>query len=154
MKKILISSGLVLTLLLTTGCAPRGIAQSNVNQAMIVEPGVITAIKQVEINNNGVGNGLGAALGTATGGILGHKVGGGTGKILATAAGAIAGGVLGGMAGNQLDARYGVEVVVKLTNGRSVGTVLPSNGALSALGVGQAVNVMYSGGQISNISPR
>lgn len=154
MKKLLISTGLGLTLLLTTGCAPRGIAQSHVNQAMIVEPGIITSIKQVEINNNGVGNGLGSVLGTVAGGMLGNKVGGGNGRIIATAAAAVAGGVLGGMAGNNMNARYGVEIVVKLNNGKSVGTVLPANGALSAMGAGQAVNVMYANGTISNISPR
>ena len=154
MQKILISSALVLTLMTTTGCAPRGYAQSNVNQAMIVEPGIITSIKQVEINNDGVGNGLGVVLGSVAGGVLGNKVGGGTGKAIATAAGAVAGGVFGGMAGNQMDARYGVEVVVKLNNGQTVATVLPANGALSTLGQGQAVNVLYSNGQISNISPR
>jgi len=154
MKKILINSVVTLTIIMGTGCAPRGYAQSNVNQAMIVEPGVITSIKQVEINNDGVGNGVGVVLGSVAGGVLGNKVGGGTGKAIATAVGAVAGGTLGGMAGNQIDARYGVEVVVKLNNGQTVATVLPANGALSALGRGQAVNVLYSNGNIANISPR
>ena len=153
MKKILISLALALIFILTVGCAPRGYAQSNVNQAMIVEEGVITSIKRVEINNDGVGNGLGIVLGTVAGGVLGNKVGGGTGKAIATASGAVAGGVLGGLAGNQMDARYGVEVVVKLNNGKTVATVLPANGTLSSLGKGQAVNVLYSNGRISNISP-
>jgi outer membrane lipoprotein SlyB len=153
-KKILINSILTLTIIVSTGCAPRGYRQSQVNQAMVVESGVITAIKQVEINNDGVGNGLGVALGTVAGGVVGNKVGGGTGKAIATAAGAIAGGVLGGFAGNTIDARYAVEVVVKLDKGQTVATVLPVNGSLSALGKGQAVNVIYSGGKITNISPR
>jgi len=155
MKKLIISSMLGLALMATTGCAPRGYAQSSVNQAMRVEPGVITSIKQVAINNNGVGNGLGSVLGTATGAVLGDKVGGGTGKYIATAVGAVAGGVVGGMVGDQMDSRYGVEVVVKLTNGQTVATVLPQNESLSVLGAGQAVNVLYgANGQISNISPR
>jgi outer membrane lipoprotein SlyB len=155
MKKVIISSMLGLTLMVTSGCAPRGYAQSNVNQAMRVEPGVITSIKQVAINNNGVGNGLGTVLGAATGAVLGDKVGGGTGKYIATAVGAVAGGVAGGMAGDQLDSRYGVEVVVKLNNGQTVATVLPQNESLSVLGAGQAVNVLYTAdGKIANISPR
>ena len=154
MKKILIASTLALLVVLGTGCAPRGYAKSDVNRAMKIRPGVITSIKQVEINNNGVGNGIGVVLGTATGGVLGNKVGGGTGKVLATAAGAVAGGVIGGMAGNSMDARYGLEVVVKLNSGQTVGTVLPINGATSPLSAGQAVNVFYSRGRISNISPR
>lgn len=154
MKKILISSMLLLTLISATSCASRGYAQSNVNQAMKVEPGVITSIKEVALNNKGVGNALGIVLGSATGAILGNKVGGGTGKYLATAAGAVAGGVAGGLAGNTIDTQYGVEVVVQLTNGQTVASVLPSNGALSALGKGQAVNVIYSNGKVTNISPR
>jgi len=155
MKKVIISSMLALTLMSTTGCAPRGYAQSNVNQAMRVEPGVITSIKQVAINNNGVGNGVGVALGAATGAVLGDKVGGGTGKYIATAVGAVAGGVAGGMVGDQLDSRYGVEVVVKLNNGQTVAAVLPQNESLSVLGAGQAVNVLYTAdGKIANISPR
>jgi outer membrane lipoprotein SlyB len=155
MKKLIISSMLGLTLMVTSGCAPRGYAQSNVNQAMRVEPGVITSIKQVAINNNGVGNGLGTVLGTAAGAVLGDKVGGGSGRYIATAVGAVAGGVAGGMAGDQMDSRYGVEVVVKLNNGQTVATVLPQNESLSVLGAGQAVNVLYtSNGQIANISPR
>jgi len=154
MKTILISTALSLTIIMSTGCAPRGYAQSNINQEMIVEPGIITSIKQVEINNDGLGNGIGLVLGSVAGGVLGNKVGGGTGKAIATAVGTVAGGTLGGLAGNQIDARYGVEVVVKLNNGKTVATVLPSNGALSSLGQGQAVNVLYSGGKIANISPR
>ena len=154
MKNFLITSALTLTLVLVSGCAPRGYAQSTVNQAMVVESGIITSIKQVEINNNGVGNGLGLVLGTVAGGVVGNKVGGGTGRAIATAAGAVAGGVLGGYAGNTIDSRYGVEVVVKLDKGQTVATVLPANGALSALGKGQAVNVIYSGGKITNVSPR
>ena len=154
MNRFLITSALAFTLIATTGCAPRGYAQSDVNQAMIVKPGVISSIKQVEINNDGVGNGLGVVLGTVAGGVAGSKVGGGKGRAIATAAGAVAGGVIGGLAGNTIDSRYGVEVVVKLDNGNSVATVLPANGSLSALGVGQLVNVIYSGGRISNISPR
>jgi outer membrane lipoprotein SlyB len=154
MKKILISSLFTFTMLMTTGCAPRGYAQSDIHQSMQVEAGVITSIKQVEINNDGVGNGIGVVLGSVAGGVLGNKVGGGTGKAIATAVGVVAGGTLGGMAGNQIDARYGVEVVVKLNNGKTVGTVLPSNGALSALGSGQPVNVFFSGERITNVSPR
>ena len=155
MKKILISSVVAITLVVTTGCAPRGYAQSNVNQSMIVEPGVITSIKQVEINNDGVGNALGSVIGAAAGGAAAHhSIGGGTGKAIATAVGAVAGGVIGGLAGNVMDSRYGVEVIVRLDNGKTVATVLPANGALSALGNGQAVNVLYSGGRIANVSPR
>ena len=155
MRNILISSGLALVLLLSTGCAPRGIQQSNVGQQMNVEPGIVQSVKQVVINNKGVGNTIGGVLGAVAGGIGGNHVGGGTGNTIATIAGTALGGVLGGMAGDKMDTNYGMEVVVKLNSGRSIGTVLPLNEATTPLGVGQAVNVfMSNNGTISNISPR
>jgi len=155
MKKILITTGLALTLILTTGCAPKGYNSSSVGQNMIVKAGVVQSIKQVAINSKGVGNGIGIVLGAAAGGAAAnHYIGGGTGKVIATAAGAVAGGTLGGMAGDAIDTNYGLEISVKLSNGGIVGTVLRQNQSTSPLAVGQAVNVFFSRGKISNISPR
>lgn len=154
MKTILISSALALALLSTTGCTPRGYERAQVGQQMTVEPGIVQSVKQVVINNQGVGNTLGGIVGAVAGGALGNQVGGGTGKAVATVAGSVVGGVLGGTAGDQMDTNYGQEVVVQLNNGRTVGTVLPINEATAPLGVGQAVNVFFSGGKISNISAR
>jgi len=155
MKNILISSGLALTLLLSTGCAPRGIQRANVGQQMNVEPGIVQSVKQVVINNQGVGNTVGGIVGAVAGGIGGNHIGGGTGQTVATVLGTAVGGVLGGMAGDKMDTNYGMEVVVKLNSGRTIGTVLPLNEATGPLGVGQAVNVfMSNNGTISNISPR
>jgi len=154
MKKILISSGLAMSLLLTAGCAPKGYAQSAVGQNMTVEPGVVQSVKRVAINSNGVGNTLGGIVGTVAGGAAGAHVGGGTGQVVASVLGAALGGVAGGTVGDNMDTNYGQEVIVKLNNGRTVATVLRINESTPMLSPGQAVNVFMSGGTISNISAR
>jgi len=154
MKKVLISIGTALTLMLVSGCAPKGYAQSTVGANMTVQPGVVQSVRQVAMENQGVGNVLGGIVGTVAGSAAGAEVGGGTGKTVATVLGAAVGGVVGGMAGDQMDTDYGQEVVVRLNNGQTAATVLRINGATQALQVGQAVNVFYSGGRIANISPR
>lgn len=154
MKKILTSSVLAITLITTVGCAPRGFQAGTVGQNMTVEPGVVQSVKSVVINSQGVGNTLGGIVGTVAGAAAGNKVGGGTGKAVATVVGSVVGGVLGGTVGDKVDTNYGQQVVVRLNSGRTVATVLRVNESTPALGVGQAVNVFFSGGTISNISAR
>ena len=154
MKKIFASSAMAVALILTTGCAPKGYSQSQVGQNMQVEPGVVQSVKQVALDNNGVGNTLGGIVGTVAGAAAGNQVGGGTGQVVASVLGAAVGGALGGSVGDQIDTGTGQEIVVKLNNGKTVATVLRLNGATQALMPGQAVNVFISGGRISNISAR
>lgn len=153
-KTILISSTLAITLLLTTGCAPRGYETRTVGQQMTVQSGVVQSVKEVVINNQGAGNALGAIVGAVAGGALGNQIGGGVGKDVATVAGTVLGGVAGGSVGDQLDTQYGQEVIVQLNNGQTVATVLRINETTPMLAPGQAVNVFFSGSSISNISPR
>jgi len=154
MKTILISSALVMTLIMTPGCAPKGYSQSTVGQSMTVEPGVVQSVKQVVVDNNGVGNVLGGVVGSVAGAAAGSQVGGGTGQIVATVLGAAVGGVVGGTIGDKVDTDYGQEVIVRLNNGKTVATVLRINETTPALRPGEAVNVFSSGGRISNISAR
>ena len=155
MKKVLISSMIISLTLLTTGCAPKGYAQSTIGETMTVEPGVIQSVRQVQVNNNGVGNTLGSVVGSVAGGVAGNHVGGGSGRDVATVAAVAIGGVLGGMAGDNMDNQYGQEIVVKLNSGKTVATVLRINGSAAMVRPGQAVNVFFSNaGGISNIVPR
>ena len=156
MRKVLISSMLIsLTILTTTGCAPKGYAQSTIGETMTVEPGVVQSVRQVQVNNNGVGNTLGSVVGAVAGGAAGNQVGGGTGQVVASVAGAALGSVIGGIAGDNMDNQYGQEIVVKLDSGKTVATVLRVNGAAAMVQPGQAVNVFFSStGGINNIVPR
>lgn len=154
MKTIFTATIFALMVLFFTGCVPKGYTKSAVGQNMTVQPGVVQSVRQVAMENNGVGNVLGGIVGTVAGTAAGAKVGGGTGQVVATVLGGALGSVAGGMAGDQLDTDYGQEVIVKLNNGQTVATVLRINGQTQALQAGQAVNVFFSGGSIANISPQ
>ena len=154
MKKLLLSTGLALTMIMATGCANKGLSKANVGQSMTVKPGVVQSVQIVALNTDGVGNTLGAVVGAAAGAAAGHQVGGGTGRDVATIAGGVIGSVLGGAAGDRMDTNQGQQIVVKLDNGQTVATVLPLNGATAQVAIGQAVNVFYSGSKIVNISAR
>ena len=106
------------------------------NQASVnLEPRVVQSVRQVQVNNNGVGNILGSVVGAVTAGAIGS--------------------VLGGLNRNNMDNQYGQEIVVKLNSGKTVATVLRINGSVAMVRPGQAVNVFFSSaGGISNIVPR
>ena len=154
MKKILISSALALSMIIGTGCAPKGYARSTVGQTMQVEAGVVQSVKQVVIDGSGIGNTIGGVVGTVAGTAAGRQVGGGTGQVVASVLGAAIGGAIGGSVGDQLETNYGQQIIVRLNSGRTLATVLPINKTTPLLSPGQAVNVFMSGGTISNISPR
>jgi len=153
-KKLLISSVLALSMIIGTGCAPKGYAQSRVGQNMQVESGVVQSVKRVVIDGDGVGNTIGGIVGTIAGTAAGRQVGQGSGQVVASVVGAALGSVVGGTIGDQMDTNYGQEVVVRLNNGKTVATVLRINQTSPMLTPGQAVNVFISAGTISNISPR
>ncbi len=154
MKQLIVSFLVMVLSLMVIGCAPRGYAPSSVGQSMRVEPGVVESVREVTLDNNGVGNTIGGIVGSVAGAAAGAQVGGGTGRVVATVFGTAIGGVAGGTVGDRLDTDYGQEVVVRLNSGRTVATVLRINGATQALRPGEAVNVFFSGNRISNISPR
>jgi outer membrane lipoprotein SlyB len=154
MKKLFVTTGLALTMIMATGCADKGISKAHVGQSMTVKPGIVQSVQIVALNTDGVGNTLGAVVGAAAGAAAGHQVGGGTGQDVATIAGGVLGAVVGGAAGDRMDTNQGQQIVVKLDNGQTVATVLNLNGATPQVMVGQAVNVLYSGSKIVNITAR
>jgi len=151
MKIFVVNTILAIALLVTMGCAPKGYSNSAIGQQMEVKQGVVQSVKKVMMNSRGIGNTLGGVVGTVAGAAIGNQVGGGSGKVVASVLGSALGGVLGGTVGDRLDTDYGQEIVIKLNNGRVVATVLRINGATSELHVGEAVNVFFTGSEISNI---
>jgi outer membrane lipoprotein SlyB len=86
---------------------------------MNVRLGVVESVRDVTIDARGGESGTGTMVGAALGGIGGSTVGG---SDRAHAAGAIAGAVVGGLIGGAIDKgtnnRRGVEVTVRLEDGR------------------------------------
>ena len=122
-RRILII-GLTLTAAMLTACAAPGLgggnyARSQVRGEQSVRLGVVENVRDVVIDARDTGTG--SLAGAAIGGIAGSTVGGGH---KANAVGAIAGAVVGGLIGNAVEKdandRRGVEVTVRLENGKLI----------------------------------
>jgi outer membrane lipoprotein SlyB len=91
-------------------------------RAQSVEMGVVDSVRFVVIE--GTRTGVGTAAGAALGGIAGSTIGGG---YRANTAGAIGGAVIGGVAGHAIEEgstrKQGVEVTVRLDQGRMIAVV-------------------------------
>ena len=87
-------------------------------EAQEVRMGYVESVRNVTIE--GTRSGVGTVSGAALGGLAGSNVGGGRGRI----AGAIGGAVLGGVAGTAIEEgvtrQAGLEIMVRLDNGRMV----------------------------------
>lgn len=87
-------------------------------QAQDVQLGYVESVRQVMIE--GTKSGVGAVSGAALGGVAGSTIGKGRGQV----AGAIGGAVLGGVAGSAIEENVtrqpGLEITVRLDNGRMI----------------------------------
>ena len=119
---LLIGTALVASVL--AGCATPGLGGGNYTRAQArgeqsVRLGVVEIVRDVVIDARDTGTGT--LAGAALGGIAGSTLGGGHN---ANAAGAIAGAVVGGIIGSNVEKnandRRGVEVTVRLENGKLI----------------------------------
>lgn len=104
-----------------TGCAGLGSSSYSREQArreQTVRMGYVESVREVQIE--GTRSGVGAVGGAVVGGVGGRAIGRGTGSTVASVLGAVAGGVAGHMAEQNVTAKRGVEVTVKLDNGQMV----------------------------------
>lgn len=92
--------------------------RNQARQAQDVQLGYVENVRQVLIE--GTKSGVGAVSGAALGGLAGSTIGGGRGQV----AGAIGGAVLGGVAGSAIEENVtrqpGLEITVRLDNGRMI----------------------------------
>lgn len=89
-------------------------------QIQQVQLGTVLSVRDVRIAATGTQTGTGSALGALAGGLLGHSIGGGKGKTLATVAGGITGMIGGNLLAEHAYTQPGLEVTVRLDNGRVV----------------------------------
>ncbi|MGC8697579.1 MAG: glycine zipper 2TM domain-containing protein [Halothiobacillus sp.] len=140
--RILLPSVLCGLSVVLTGCAtPMSgdvYSRSNAMQMQTVQYGTIERLRGVQIA--GSQSPVGMIGGAVVGGLLGSGVGGGLGRDLATVGGAIAGGVAGSAIENNVTQQNGVEIVVRLDNGRTVSIVQAVGAQMFSLG--QRVQVL------------
>lgn len=108
--------------LLVSGCAASqsGSAYSRpqARQAQQVQLGYVEGVRQVQIE--GTKTPIGAGAGTVIGGIAGSSIGGGRGRSIATVGGAVLGGLAGAAAEEGITRRPGLEITVRLDDGRMI----------------------------------
>jgi outer membrane lipoprotein SlyB len=133
------SLGLMVVMLLLTGCAAIGGSQPG---EMDIRSGVIEQIDNVQIESNHH-QGVGAVAGELAGLGLGSLIGGGTGRDVAMVLGAIGGAV----AGNEVQKKYdapkpGQKIIVRTSSGVLVAVTQPTDPGLR---MGERVYIEGSG---------
>ncbi len=140
MKQFIVTFVIVTSSFLATACVSTGGAYSRgqVGTLQQVDFGTVEHVRPVFIDGkSGVGTGIGAVVG----GIVGSGIGSGRGRDLATVLGAVGGGVLGSKAQKELSKVEGVELTVRLDNGRVV-AVIQELSHEAYLSVGDRVRVI------------
>lgn len=96
-------------------------SRSEVGRQAEIETGVVVAVRPVQIA--GTQSGIGALSGAAVGGIAGSNIGEGKGSSVGTILGAVVGGVAGSAAEQGVTKQQGLEITVRLDNGRTTAVV-------------------------------
>lgn len=115
-------------------------------QEQTVRIGVVESVRHVQIE--GTRSGIGAAAGGVVGGIGGSDIGQGKGSSVGAVLGAVAGGVAGQAAEEALTRKPGLEITVKLDNGRLIAITQEADEEFRP---GERVRVV-SGGGVSRVS--
>ena len=108
-----------------------------------VKMGRVESVRPVTLE--GTKSGVGAVSGAVVGGIAGSEIGGGKGSAVGAVVGAVAGGVGGAAAEKALTKKAGLEITVRLDNGRLLAIVQEDTG--ERFNVGDRVRVLERGGE-------
>ena len=137
--------GIFLTMLLLGCAAGMGgttYSRGEAGAVQTVQYGTVVSLVPVRIE--GTKTGIGTAAGAVAGGIAASGISGGKTSAVAAVIGAVAGGLLGSAAEEGMTRTDGVEIGLKMDDGRSISIVqaLQPN---EVFRVGDKVRVLYSG---------
>lgn len=139
-------------IVLVTGCASNlsgdTYSRNAAMQMQNVHYGTIQSVRGVRIE--GTKSPIGAIGGAVVGGLLGSTVGGGRGKDLAAVGGALAGGFAGSAIEEGVTQKNGVEITVRLDNGRIVSIVQAVGAQLFS--PGQRVQVISAPNGVTRVT--
>ncbi len=113
--------------------------------------GTIVSINEVTIE--GEAGPAGTITGAAAGAAVGSTIGKGSGKTAATIIGGVAGAVAGGAVEKKLTTRVGLEITVKLEDGRNV-AIIQEKTPDDNFRVGDAVQVIYGSDGTARVRPK
>ncbi len=124
--KIVAAATWLLAASVLSGCATTGETVrpgEQANREQIVRTGVVENVRDVQIENTRPGTGAGGAIGAVVGGIVGSQVGQGRGSIVSSVIGAVLGGLAGNAAEQTGGRQAGLEIAIKLDDGRAISIV-------------------------------
>lgn len=146
MRKLVIA--LLIPLALAAGCASglggTTYSRSEAGRIGAVEHGTIISLRPVRIE--GTKTGIGTGAGALAGGLAASGVSGGRTGAVAAVIGAVAGGLFGAMTEEGLTRTDGVEIGLKMDDGREL-SIVQALDPNEVLRVGDKVRVLYSGGK-------
>ncbi|GAO36491.1 hypothetical protein SCT_1898 [Sulfuricella sp. T08] len=116
-------------------------SRGQARQVQEVQMGVVESVRTVKIE--GTQSPVGTGAGAVIGGIAGSNVGQGKGSTVGTILGAVAGGVAGSMIEEGVMSKAGLEITVKLDNGRMIAVTQEAD---EQFRVGERVRVLSGGG--------
>jgi len=129
-----------------SGCAStlsgESYSRSEARMVQQVDYGVIEGLRPVKIE--GTKTPLGAGAGALIGGIAGSSAGGRTASKVLAVIGAVAGGLAGAAVEEGVTRAQGVEITVKMNDGRSI-AVVQALSPNERFAVGDRVRLIYSG---------
>ncbi len=139
---------LAFALLLMAGCASSArepVASYDRDQVGTVQQSEgATIISLTPVDIEGSDSNVGTIVGAVAGGLAGRQVGGGSGQDIMTVVGAVAGGYAGSKYGEGTASSDGVEIGLKMDDGREIAIVqeLEEN---EMFRVGEQVRVVFNG---------
>lgn len=116
-------------------------SRDQARQEMSVRMGVVESVRQVTIE--GTKTPVGGAAGAVIGGLAGSTIGHGRGSAAASVLGAVGGGLAGAAIEEGVTKKNGVEVTVKLDDGRLVAIVQEADESFRP---GERVRIVSGGG--------
>ncbi len=116
-------------------------SREQTRQVQEVQMGVVESVRQVKIE--GTKSPVGTGAGAVIGGIAGSNIGAGKGSTVGTILGAVAGGVAGSAIEEGVMRKDGLEITVKLDNGRMIAITQEAD---EQFRVGERVRVLSGGG--------
>jgi outer membrane lipoprotein SlyB len=122
MNKIKLAGAFLVMATALGGCASSmsggAYTRSQARQAQEVQMGVVESVRQVQLE--GTKTPVGTLAGAAVGGIAGSNIGAGKGSTVGAIVGAVAGGLAGSAIEEGVTKKPGLEITVKLDNGRMI----------------------------------
>lgn len=115
-----------------------------------VQEGVILNIRPVKLES-GHSNGVGSLAGGVLGGVAGGAIGHGYGQVAGAAVGAVAGALLGNAIEHGTANAEGMEIIVKLRNGKTV--AVTQEGSATEFSAGQPVIILNDHSGNARVAP-